>query len=479
MDDDKTVTANCSPLYPGLSIEKTADPSSADPGDTIEYTITYENTGCGAVNNVTIEDDPDEAYIADIPAISISDGGNYDGDIITWNIGTLDPGESGSVTYTATLAGTGSFSTGTTNVRNTATIDSDETDPVEDGATVAVYRPSEGGGTTRGGSEGDDYCYFDVDMLGEVTRLCYVCHTGRIIKSYVTPDPDEKHFLELEKRTKVTYNRGNSVNPGPPKVIVMTEAEDPPRVPRGMVAVGPIYDFTGYTRSNKACDSVMFDDVIVAILDYPPDDVPGNTASLAMYYYDEEEREWIPVPSDPEHVAGIGTESGQLRHFSSLAVMATLTTEPAAPPSEPEPPAPSPPPAHFTGSNLHIVPSLEKTWEAMPFVTTIGRSVTVTAYITNDGGEEATYLAELKINGATVDSERVRLEPGQSKEVSFTLSVAEYGQYEVTVAGLKGDFTASRTINWALIAGLIVALALIAGVIIWRIRKKRRLAPAE
>jgi len=219
----------------------------------------------------------------------------------------------------------------------------------------------------------------------------------------------------------------------------------------------------------------MFDRSIVAILDYDPDDLPENTSSLGIYYYDEEEREWVAVPYDTGRVAGIGTATGLVKHFSSLAVMATLTPEPPAPSPEPEPPAPTAPPAHFAGSNLHIVPSLEAT----PFVTTVGRSVTISAYITNDGGEEGTYLVELKINGATVDSERVRLEPGQSKELSFTLSVAEYGQYEVTVAGLKGDFTASRTINWALIVGLIVALALIAGFIVWRIRKKRRLAPAE
>jgi len=38
----------------------------------------------------------------------------------------------------------------------------------------------------------------------------------------------------------------------------------------------------------------------------------------------------------------------------------------------------------------------------------------------------------------------------------------DYGQYQVEVAGLSGEFTVSRTINWWLIIGIIVAIGLIA-----------------
>ena len=119
-----------------IGITKTVNPTSAAPGDTVQYTIEYENPGDATLLNVIIVDDPDENYIASIS--NISDGGTYDGDKITWNIGTLNPLDSGSVTYKATLKGPSVFPLGSTNIDNTATIDSDETEPLSDDARVTV-----------------------------------------------------------------------------------------------------------------------------------------------------------------------------------------------------------------------------------------------------------------------------------------------------------------------------------------------------
>jgi len=52
----------------------------------------------------------------------------------------------------------------------------------------------------------------------------------------------------------------------------------------------------------------------------------------------------------------------------------------------------------------------------------------------------------------------VTLEAGQSQPVSFTVSGLDYGQYQVEVAGLSGEFTTSRTINWWLIIVIIAAI---------------------
>jgi hypothetical protein len=58
------------------------------------------------------------------------------------------------------------------------------------------------------------------------------------------------------------------------------------------------------------------------------------------------------------------------------------------------------------------------------------------------------------------------------KWVSFIVN--DDGQYEVNVAGLSGTFTASRTINWWLIVGIIVAIGLIIWGVVWGIRRRRR-----
>ncbi|UCE37407.1 MAG: DUF11 domain-containing protein [Thermoplasmata archaeon] len=86
---DVTVTA------PDMTISKTADVSEADPGDQITYTIEYENTGTGDATDVVIVDTihPDTTYVSATPAPS-----SIVGDVITWNLGTVSGGGSGSIT---------------------------------------------------------------------------------------------------------------------------------------------------------------------------------------------------------------------------------------------------------------------------------------------------------------------------------------------------------------------------------------------
>jgi len=108
------------------------------------------------------------------------------------------------------------------------------------------------------------------------------------------------------------------------------------------------------------------------------------------------------------------------------------------------------------------------------FVTRTGETVTITANVANDGGQEGTYSVVLKLNGDTVDTTTVTIGAGQSKQVSFTRSGLDYGQYDVDVAGLTDEFTVSRTITWWLIILLIVAAGLIIWGVIWGIGRKRK-----
>ncbi|MBA7505916.1 hypothetical protein ES706_04595 [subsurface metagenome] len=109
-----------------------------------------------------------------------------------------------------------------------------------------------------------------------------------------------------------------------------------------------------------------------------------------------------------------------------------------------------------------------------------GEDVTIAANVANNGGEEGTYIAELKLNGETVDAKEVTLAAGQSQQVRFTLSGIDYGQYEVEVAGLSGEFTVSQSIDWWSIFGIILAVGLITWAVIWgRKRWKKRAQPAQ
>jgi uncharacterized iron-regulated membrane protein len=151
------------------------------------------------------------------------------------------------------------------------------------------------------------------------------------------------------------------------------------------------------------------------------------------------------------------TFSAAINHFSIYGILAEL--EPATPAQ----------PASFVPSDLTITPDVEQT----VFVTTTGQTVTITVNIANDGGQEGTYDVVLKLNGQAVDTQTVTVDAGQGKQVSFTESGLGYGQYDVEVAGLTGEFTASRTLAWWLIILIIVVIGLIIWGIVWRRRRRK------
>jgi len=135
----RSLTVNAAP---SLSIGKTVSPGVAKPGDTVTYTITCSNSGDAVATGVAVSDDPDETYVASVN--SLTGGGAYDGDTISWGVGTLAAGSSVCLTYHAMLEspGSGAFPAATTMVVNTATLTSSETTPVSDNVTLTVeYTP--------------------------------------------------------------------------------------------------------------------------------------------------------------------------------------------------------------------------------------------------------------------------------------------------------------------------------------------------
>ncbi|GAI58085.1 unnamed protein product [marine sediment metagenome] len=113
-------------------------------------------------------------------------------------------------------------------------------------------------------------------------------------------------------------------------------------------------------------------------------------------------------------------------------------------------------------SDLSIVPSLEKIeWGILTFVISTGESVTVTTNVGNDGGQEGSYVANLKINGQTQDTKEITLSPGQSQGIGFSILDNEPGRYVVEIGGLSGEFQTSVWVNWWLIAGLTAAFILL------------------
>jgi uncharacterized repeat protein (TIGR01451 family) len=101
--DDTTVSAE-----PNLTLEKevvvngTAS-ATARPGDTLTYTLTYSNQGRGVAQNVVVRDiiPTNTTYVSG----SATSGGVYDSinGTVTWTIGNLDVGDTGSVSFAVTV----------------------------------------------------------------------------------------------------------------------------------------------------------------------------------------------------------------------------------------------------------------------------------------------------------------------------------------------------------------------------------------
>ena len=109
------------PLYePEIRVVKTA-PATANPGDTIDYAVAYDNHGFGAAENTKIVDTLPER----VTFVGASGGGVFNpaDHTITWNVGTLGIGNGGTVTATVTLDPV--FPAGTTTLTNQADITTD------------------------------------------------------------------------------------------------------------------------------------------------------------------------------------------------------------------------------------------------------------------------------------------------------------------------------------------------------------------
>jgi len=131
-----------------------------------------------------------------------------------------------------------------------------------------------------------------------------------------------------------------------------------------------------------------------------------------------------------------------------------------------------PEPADIFTSNLSVTPSKIET----------GDTVTISVRVANRGGQEGTYLVQLKIDGVVVETRRVTLAASASETITFTTSQDMGGIYTVDIDNLSASFTVEKPEieeevvgpNWPLIGGIIggvVVIAIVVGILLWRRRR--------
>src|SRR5439155_438155 len=109
---------------PVLAISKADAPDPVGAGSNITYTLSYSNSGNANATGAVITD----TLPANTTFVSATAGGTQAGGIVTWNLGFLPAGSSGSVQLVVQVASP--LANGTVITNSTYAIDSNETPPV-------------------------------------------------------------------------------------------------------------------------------------------------------------------------------------------------------------------------------------------------------------------------------------------------------------------------------------------------------------
>ncbi|MFC1875320.1 Ig-like domain-containing protein [Chloroflexota bacterium] len=280
--------------------------------------------------------------------------------------------------------------------------------------------------------EGPETLYFTVDFLGEITRVPMAAD-GSILEPLSAPNPDHTHWFEMEQGTRVLDDEGNIII-----LIEIREIDDPP-LEESTVVIRATYIIMPL--------NVTFSLPVIFTLGYGIDELPEDVSSIDMANY-EEVAGWAYLEAKGDVVAGIGELSTDIEESGIYAILAGVT--------------PQVPPASFQLANLKISLSLSKVWGFPTFMIRVGEDATVTALISNFGGQGGTYTASLKKDGVVIATQDVTLSPGQNQTITFDITGNEPGDYTVEIGGLSGEFTSTFWINWWLISGLSAALIFIA-----------------
>jgi hypothetical protein len=375
------------------------------------------------------------------------------GQTLTWNLGSISIGDTKSISFDVTFDDLGSQLVDVypdSRVEYTNYL-GDQASKEFDEKSVTVRDCAPGGGGGGGGGGGAGAKYLTVDWDGRNTTKPLDAN-DRLTQDLLGPSPDGMHSLLLEQGTHVPVVNGTRYYL---IVIKKLAAKDIPPLAENTVAI---------VAFNITPEGARFYRDILLTLGLDQGRLPQNAlkGNITIAYYDDGSGLWVPLDSEAGGSSGVAelTLFTAINHFTIFGVLVKVAT-------------PSPSPANFVSSGLSIVTSVERIWDPVTFVTRTGESVTIAANIANDGGQSGTYTAELRLNGETVDTQTVTVGAGQSQEVSFTRSGLNYGRYEVEVAGLSGEFTASRTITWWLIIVIIAAIGLISWGVVWGMGRRK------
>ena len=280
------------------------------------------------------------------------------------------------------------------------------------------------------GPGGDVAYYFTVDFAGRLTTG-YASSSGQLLDSIDAPSPDDRSVLRLEKGTRMADAEGKTVT-----LIRVTEAVEIPELPRYASLLGKAYELSP--------SGATFSMPVRLSLGYNVKDLPVVVDSLMLGQY-EVGTGWESLDVEANVVAGLGSLTAPVEHFSIFAVLAKTTG------------------ASFKTSDLVVTPVLKKYWSIFPIVSIEAKDITVTANVTNTGGQRGVYRFVLTLDGQAAQEQYVPLEPLETDTVAFRLAGLPNGAHSLQIGSLSHEFNSIFFIRW----WLLIALVLVVGFLLW------------
>jgi uncharacterized repeat protein (TIGR01451 family) len=497
----------CVPVQaePSLTLQKVftdVNGGQTVPSDNICYTISYSNNGNAAADNVTITDDPDENWITNDSPYYISDSGSYDGDIITWDIGTLQPGDNGTVSYCVTLKGIGVFPAGDTIVRNNACIEPTDPDLCVRKSVVVRATP-----IFTVDKQADTNTAFPGD---NVTYIIEVCNNGTATDSLLlTDNPDETYIASVDYISDggsydgdfITWNIG-PLDPGACDNVSYTATfKGSSSFPPGTTPVTNTACADAETTHGGGCDSTTVEvhnnidlDITKNSTDVNGGDVePGDIITYTINYVNNGDNpaDNVTIQDDPDEtyiesissISNGGTYDGDIITWEigtvgpggsgSVSYSATLKSSDSFPtgttsitntaciyPTDPvvcasrtlevtiqqttttAPPPVKPKVSPNLGTTGYNNPGqfCVKYTRCKPRIIA-GEPVVISTNVINNGYETGAYNVVLKINGNVEQQKVVTVEPSMASPINFTVVKSEPGTYEVSIDNERTSFT--------------------------------------
>lgn len=236
-----------------------------------------------------------------------------------------------------------------------------------------------------------------------ITTLSTVVNSQGVFQSTVTAkSADNNVTVNIPSGTTGKTKEGT-----PLTALSVTTMASPPAPPAQANIIGLTYDF--------GPEGATFSPPITVSITYDPSKIPSGVAEkdLKIAYFDSAQNKWVELTDivvDPvSH-----TISGKTTHFTPFTVLGFV-----------------PRPATFTVGNLTITPATVES----------GKSVTISAQISNTGDLSGAYLVTLKINNVAETTSNITLAAGAKQLATFVVTKTTVGTYTVDVNGLPGSFT--------------------------------------